>query len=447
MLSSLLISLAALATTQQPQPALVQKSSGWCSPNIANVIGNVTVNCIGVDPRALKHLNAELDRKNLQLADRIRDADDWTAKYKELEAQLGKAGNDSVLSQQAEEYLHEGELEKAGAVLDQILGGEEKQIDRIAANHYNRALVFELQFRPLEALPHFEKAYQYRPEEWQYGQRYSGVLLNESDFERAEPVLLATLERARQQANVNPEAYPITLASMGILYHHTQRPKEAEAAFHEVVNCYRQLAKVNPVAYQPELALALNNQASLYRDTNRTKEADCSYREALAIYRQLAKAKPAAYQWYLAWTLNNQGVLYYDTGQMKEAESALQEALQSRRQLAKTNPAAYQADLAWTLNNLAYVHLQIPHLSLARTEVEEALSISRQLWDANHEAAGDLLARSLGIDAMLLNATHHPSSALCPLLREAEAVAYDPQLKKAAADKQAEFCTAPQTAQ
>jgi tetratricopeptide (TPR) repeat protein len=171
MLSSVLIPLLVVAS-QQPQPTLVQKSSGWCSPNIANVVGNVTVNCIGVDPRALARLNAELSRNNLQLADKIREADEWTTRYKELETQLSKAGDDSVLSRQAEEYLHEGELEKAGAILDQILGGEEKQIDRTAANHYNRALVFQLQFRPVDAQPHLKRAYEYRPEEVKYGLDY-----------------------------------------------------------------------------------------------------------------------------------------------------------------------------------------------------------------------------------------------------------------------------------
>src|SRR5271165_2473592 len=194
MLSSIFIPLVVMAAAQQPAATIVQKSSGWCSPNVANVVGNVTVNCIGVDPRALKRLNVELDRKNLQLADKIREADEWTRRYKELETRLSEAGDDSVLSRQAEEYLHQGELEKAGAILDQILGGEEKQIDRTAANHYNRALVFELQFRPLDALPHLEKAYRYRPAEWKYGQEYAYVLLRQNDFARAERVMLATLD-------------------------------------------------------------------------------------------------------------------------------------------------------------------------------------------------------------------------------------------------------------
>src|SRR5439155_8595968 len=163
------ILLFVMAALHQAPVTIVQKTSGWCSPAIANVVGNVTVNCIGVDARALQRLNAELNRKNLELAEKIREADQWTTKYKELEKQLSQASDDSALSREAEEYLRAGELEKAGAALDQILSKEERRVDRAAANHYNRGLLFELQFRPLDALPHFEKAYRYRPEEVMFG--------------------------------------------------------------------------------------------------------------------------------------------------------------------------------------------------------------------------------------------------------------------------------------
>src|SRR5438552_3505347 len=100
MLNLVLLSLA-IAAGQATQRVSVQQSSGWCSPNIANVIGNVTVNCIGVDPRALKRLNAELSRKNLELADRIRQANEWTTRYKELESQLQRSGDNTRLRRQA----------------------------------------------------------------------------------------------------------------------------------------------------------------------------------------------------------------------------------------------------------------------------------------------------------------------------------------------------------
>lgn len=55
---------------------LVQESRGWCSPNIANVSGSVTVTCNGVDPRAMQQLNEELARRNLRY---ISNGDRWTA--------------------------------------------------------------------------------------------------------------------------------------------------------------------------------------------------------------------------------------------------------------------------------------------------------------------------------------------------------------------------------
>ena len=161
---------------------------------------------------------------------------------------------------------------------------------------------------------------------------------------------------------------------------------------------YRQLAKANPAAYQPNVAPTLNNLAILYgdtqrmkeaesslpgspghssptgegesgrlpagccadaeqpggplRDTQRMKEAEAAFQEALDICRQLAKANPAAYQPDVARTLNNLATLYSTTQRMKEAEAAYQEALDIYRQLAKANPAAYQPNVAETLNNL-----------------------------------------------------------------------------------------------
>src|SRR5664279_1668383 len=213
MMGAMLISFAVWVTPQQATPTTAQVSTGWCSPNIAYVTGNVTVKCIGVDPRALFRLNAQLDHKQLQLAEKIREANDWTTRYKELEARLRKAGDNNALSRQAEEYLHQGELEKAGAILDQILGSEDKQTDHTAADHYNRALVFELQFDPVAALSHLKKAYLLATanenglEEVTYGREYGKLLLDQKEYVGAEPVLIAALVRARELAKANPTTY------------------------------------------------------------------------------------------------------------------------------------------------------------------------------------------------------------------------------------------------
>jgi tetratricopeptide (TPR) repeat protein len=246
-----------LASEQSPV-IVSQSTGGWCSPAIANVVGNVTVNCIGVDPRALRRLNEQLTSKNIELGDKIREANEWADRYHELERRLANAGDDTELSHHAEEYLHAGELEKAGEILDQILAKEEKEEDLIAANHYNRALVFELQFRPLDALPHLAKAYQYRPEELNYGQAYGRLLLEQNDYANAESVLRAVLDRGHQLVKSDPAAYQpdlvSTLNNLATLYTRTQRLKEAEAAYNEALDVCRQLSKSNPSApYQRDL--------------------------------------------------------------------------------------------------------------------------------------------------------------------------------------------------
>ena len=72
--------------------------------------------------------------------------------------------------------------------------------------------------------------------------------------------------------------------------------KEAEAAFQEALEIYRQLAKGNPAGYQPDVAVTLIELGNLYLATQRMKEAEATYLEALDIRRQLATTNPAAHQ-------------------------------------------------------------------------------------------------------------------------------------------------------
>lgn len=105
--------LLLLIAAQQPPLVVHQTTSGWCSPIITNVTGNVTVNCIGVDPRALRFLNGELSRKNQELSAKIEEANEWADRYHQLETLLNQPGPNAELSRQAAEYLHQGDLDKA----------------------------------------------------------------------------------------------------------------------------------------------------------------------------------------------------------------------------------------------------------------------------------------------------------------------------------------------
>ena len=57
----------AILTLFQFAATLPQTSGEWCKPVLVNVTGKVTINCMGIDPRALDVLNAELARANAQM--------------------------------------------------------------------------------------------------------------------------------------------------------------------------------------------------------------------------------------------------------------------------------------------------------------------------------------------------------------------------------------------
>ncbi|EIM97558.1 hypothetical protein [Paraburkholderia hospita] len=48
-----------------------------------------------------------------------------------------------------------------------------------------------------------------------------------------------------------------------MLYKDTQRLTEAESAFREALDIYRNLAEANPSVYGPDVTLTLNNLAAL----------------------------------------------------------------------------------------------------------------------------------------------------------------------------------------
>jgi hypothetical protein len=62
-----------------------------------------------------------------------------------------------------------------------------------------------------------------------------------------------------------------------------------------------------------------------------------AYTEALAIRRGLAQRDPGAYQPSVAMTLNNIGLLYSNTGRLADAEKACTEALAIYQGLALTH--------------------------------------------------------------------------------------------------------------
>ncbi len=98
---------------QQSLPTTVQKSSGSCSPNFANVTGNVKVICPPrFDPQAVRNWLKQAKEQKLTLQETVRLVNEQAAKYEEQEAQIKQ------LKTQAKEQ--EGEIKEDKATIGGI---------------------------------------------------------------------------------------------------------------------------------------------------------------------------------------------------------------------------------------------------------------------------------------------------------------------------------------
>src|SRR5712691_9030645 len=283
----------------QAQAATIeQTTAGWCSPAVGQA-NTVTIVCQGVDPKALARLNELLDKKDFELQAKIREAEEWAQKYRDVQQRLAEEGRDDVLARQARGRLEEGKLEEAGAVLDRLLASGDRIVEQVAADHFKRAEVYTLQWQPENALPHYEHAYRYRPNDVEYALHYATALLQQESYAQAQTVYQSSLTMCRQLAEKNPQTYlpyvANALHNLGVLYSLTQQLSDGEQAFHEALTIQRQLAETNPQTHLPGMASVLHSLGTLYSQTQRLSDSEQAWREALTIWRQLAEKTLQAY--------------------------------------------------------------------------------------------------------------------------------------------------------
>jgi hypothetical protein len=439
-----LLLLAAMPGQAASLAELPQDTHSWCSPAVEGARDMVYITCQGVSSQALDRLNQLLSESGLGLEEKLRKAEEWAWKYVELKQQLAAEGQENELARQAIAQLEAGNLEAVGKLVDQQPVSDEEAIDRAASHHYKRAHVYALLFKPLQALPHYEKAYRYLPDNSLYAHGYAVLLQEQNRYAAALGIYQKNLTTLRRQAKSDPAAYlpyvARTLNNLAGLYRATRRVGESEQALQEALRTYRHLAEANPAAYLPYVARTLNNLAGLYRATRRVGESEQALQEALQTYRHLEPSAPAVYLPEVAGTLNNLGLLYSATRRPQESEQALQEALQTYRHLAEANPTTYLPYMAGTLNNLALLTLQQDNLQQADEFIHEALTIRRRLWDNNPTAYGDELAQSIALEVVLLGRLHAPAPSLCSQLQEMQDVALSARLKQWARDKGSVLC-------
>ena len=235
---------------------------------------------------------------------------------------------------------------------------------------------------------------------------YADLLYSLNDFTKAKQYYEEILVTYRALAKKNSQAYnpdlAVTLNNLANLLSNNNEVKQAKDCYQEALDIRRVLATKNPQAYNPNLAVTLNNLGILLSNNNEIKQAQIYYQEALKIYRELATKNPQAYNPNLAMTLNNLGLLLRKKNEIERAKDCYQEALKIYRDLAKKNPQAYNPDLAGTLNNLGILLYNNNETKQAQIYYQEALDIYRELAKKNPQAYNPDLARILNNLGLLL---------------------------------------------
>jgi tetratricopeptide (TPR) repeat protein len=209
------------------QVVTAQTSAGSQSPVIAGVGGNVSVTS-GVPEKVVDYLMEririleagynETQKRDFALNEKQKLFEELTEKYHELEKRLGEEAPQNKLVNQSRELLQQGKVEEAGKPLDDLIA---EAGQNLASHHFSRAQLFDLQFRPLQALPHYQEACRLDPANSKYSFAYALLLQKQNDFSKAESLYLEVLKRHRQLAQDNPARLPARCGR------HAEQPRDS----------------------------------------------------------------------------------------------------------------------------------------------------------------------------------------------------------------------------
>ena len=245
---------------------------------------------------------------------------------------------------------------------------------------------------------------------------FAKFLQEHNQFERAQPLYEETLAMYRNLAKVNPQIYlpdvAANLNNLALLQQDTNEFDKALANYKEALKIYRELEVANPQIYLPNVARTLNNLAVLQQCTNEFDKALANYEAALKIRRGLALANPQIYLPAVAVTLNSLALLQQDTNEFDKALTNYEAALQIYTELTIANPQVYLPDMATMLSNLAILQQRTNKFGEALANCEEALKIRRRLAAANPQTYLHSVAVTLNNLAILQQRTNKFEEAL-----------------------------------
>lgn len=154
----------------------------------------------------------------------------------------------------------------------------------------------------------------------------------------------------------------------------------AKNALENALKIRKELVKIDPKAFKPDLATTLMNLGYLYRSRQEIDTALIYYMQALPIRRSLAKEdKSLALKAALAMLLSNIGDAMQEKMTYSSAQIYYKEAITIYQDLAKINPEVYKIEVAGILVNQAYLLYETKKNEEAIGKYEEAKKIYSSL--------------------------------------------------------------------
>ncbi|MGW7468802.1 tetratricopeptide repeat protein [Streptomyces xantholiticus] len=203
-----------------------------------------------------------------------------------------------------------------------------------------------------------------------------------------------------------------SLQKLGVRLMHAGRLQEALHITEEAVEHMRQLARANPLACEPWLISALNNQSNFLEEMDRVTEAINVLKQAVAIGQHRIRTGLADESTEHLLRTTRLGWLQLQAGRHQDALENLRSALGVWRWPAEAGLEPYNAFIARCLLRLGFLLFQVEQYEEAVQATEESVEIRRHLAAADPDLHEPDLAGSLATLASLLWISDDLSGAL-----------------------------------
>jgi len=319
-----------------------------------------------------KFLDGDIDGAQ-QIYDRINLAERLEENTQEKEKEIALIG-------QAQKSVHK----------------RDKQIRQDIANCIFKAQLHQIKFEEM-----YELALKYDSGNPFFQYEYALILIKQNKLNEAHPLLSKASQKYRLLSKINPKfnlpklamtlnnlekryepELAETLNNLGMVYYSKKEYDTALLFLEECLTIRRELAALNPNAYNHALASTLGNIAiallskfNLTQDKDLRVKIDSTFTEAIDTLRSLSKSKSKVYQSKLASLLNNYGGFQIYQHEFQKAANTLTESVEILNALAKENPFVYEPESAGILINLGIVYTGLQKCSEAENSLLKAVSI------------------------------------------------------------------------